>query len=522
MRTAYLAAVCLLAFAAMGGTITSIDPASIPYRGGEFFLTLNGSALDDTIIFDGPAGHFELESNATGTGYVISWVPMDIVNDPGTYTVYTRGRNGDSNRVNFTVVKPGRPPLTLHLPEVLTALAKTRLGNVIRYDITAIGGEGEISTKCDPESGSTFPYGESSIRCYASDQAGNKAEGVIAVKVWDGAPPTLSIPKSFEVQAEDEKGAYVKFDASAFDDIDGGVRVTCSQESGTLFPNGRNKVTCEAGDEALNLASDSFEVFVQPKDKGRLELKVPDKVVEVAADPEGGEVFYEVTAYGSADPDPVVVCEPPSGWFFPMKTTKVYCTAEDDFGARAEAGFTVEVVERLGLKLPDVTAEASSPAGSEVSFDAVAEDWTNAIRCSPGSGAFFAMGETTVECTSTDGKGRAAGGTFKVNVADTIAPHIGRIRTIAGTKAGDAVPVTVEVETTDAGDAMPLCSVSALTADAGGAFDGRVKGGLELEIRDTTRPFRIQVTCADAAGNRSTGTAVVNLGEKRFRSQTLN
>jgi large repetitive protein len=522
MRTAYTVAVCLLAFAAMGGTITSIDPASIPYRGGEFFLTLNGTSLDDTIVFDGPAGHFELESNASGVGYVISWVPMDIVNDPGTYTVYTTGRGGDSNKKNFTVVKPGRPPLTLHLPEVITALAKSRLGNVIKYDINAIGGEGEVTVKCDPESGSTFPYGESSIRCFASDQAGGKADGVIAVKVWDGAPPTLSLPKSFEVPSDDEKGAYVKFDTSAIDEIDGGVRVVCSRESGTLFPNGRTTVNCEAGDEALNLATGSFEVFVQPKDPGRLSLKVPDKVVEVASDPEGGEVFYEVTAYGSADPDPLIQCEPPSGWFFPMKTTKVYCTAEDDFGSRAEGVFYVEVVERLGLKLPDVTAEATSPAGTEVSFEAVAEDWTNAIRCSPGSGAFFGMGESTVECQSTDGKGRAAGGTFRVNVADTIAPHIGRIRTIAGTKAGDAVPVTVEVETTDAGDAMPLCSVSALTADAGGAFDGRVKGDLELEIRDTTRPFRIQVSCVDASGNRSTGTAVANVGEKRPRSQILN
>lgn len=522
MRTAYTLAVCLLAFAAMGGTITSLDPASIPHQGGEFFLTINGSSLGDKVVFDGGAGHFELDVSAADTGYVISWVPMEIVNDPGTYTVYVTGRGGDSNKKDFTVIRPGRPKLTLHLPEILAALAKTRGGTKISYEVNATGGEGEITTKCDPESGSTFPFGESSIRCSAWDKSGERADGLISVKVWDGTPPALSIPKSFEIQADDEKGAYPKFETSAVDEVDGSVRVTCSRESATLFPNGRNIVNCEALDEALNPATGTFEVFVHPRDKGRLELKVPDKVVEVAADPEGGEVFFDVIAYGSADPDPLVECIPPSGWFFPMKETRVYCKAEDDFGARAEASFTVDVVPRLGLKFPDVTAEATSPAGTEVLWEPVAENWTNPIRCSPSSGAFFAMGATTVDCESTDDRGRAAGGTFTVNVADTIAPHIGRIRATAGAATGDSVPVQVEVETTDAGDAMPLCSVTALTADAGAAPEWRANGDLAVEVRSTERPLRIQVSCTDAAGNRSTGTTPLLLGGSGKRAQTIN
>jgi hypothetical protein len=522
MRTVYTMAVCLLAFTAMGSTITSLNPASIPYQGGEFFLTINGTSLGDTIVFDGGAGHFELEASASDTGYVISWVPMEIVNDPGTYKVYVKGRGGESNTKDFTVVKPGRPKLSLHLPEVLTALAKTRGGTKITFDVNATGGEGEITTKCDPESGSSFPFGESSIRCSAWDKAGERADGVISVKVWDGTAPVLSIPKSFELQAEDDKGAYPKFETSAYDDVDGSVRVVCSNESGKLFHNGRTIVNCEALDEALNPGTGSFEVFVHPRDPGRLELKVPDKVVEVATSPDGGEVFFEVIAYGSADPDPVIECIPFSGWFFPMKDTRVYCKAEDDFGGRAEAGFTVYVVDRLGLKIPDVTAEATSPAGAEVMLEPVAENWVNPIRCSPSSGAFFAMGATTVDCESTDDRGRAAGGKFMVNVADTIAPHIGRIRTTAGTAIGDLVPVRVEVETTDAGDAMPLCSVSALTADAGTAPDWRASGDLAVEVRATDRPLRIQVSCVDAAGNRSTGSVPLLLGGSGKRAQTIN
>ena len=511
MRTAYtaLAVSLLVAFSAAAGTITSISPASIPYQGGEFFLTVYGSNLGDKVTFDGAPGRFDLEISASDVGYVIVWIPQEIVNDYGTYKVTA----GDSNAATLTVVKPGGSKFTLHLPEILTALAKTRLGTKIEYEINVTGGEGQISVDCDPKSGSTFPYGKSSIRCSASDQAGNRADGVIDVNVWDGTAPTLEVPKSFEVQSETNEGVVVKYETRAVDEVDGELRVTCSLESGKVFPPGKTTVNCEAADAALNPAFGSFDVFVHPRDTGRLELKVPDKVVEVATDETGAEVFFEVIPYGSADPDPVVTCTPPSGWFFPMKETKVYCKGEDDFGQRAEAAFYVEVVERLGLRLPDVTAEAMSPSGTEVSWEPVAEDWSNAITCSPSPGSLFNLGATSVDCESTDAKGRRAGGKFTVNVVDTIAPHIGSVR--ANARAVDAqrnvVPVEVAVDAIDVADAMPRCSIATLLAD-GGAFDWRVKSELEVEVgADTSRPFRIQVSCIDASGNRSTDSVAVSL-----------
>ncbi|HEV7240659.1 MAG TPA: HYR domain-containing protein [Thermoanaerobaculia bacterium] len=499
----------LLAFGAAAGTITSLDPASIPHRGGEFFLTVYGSGLGDKITFDGAPGRFDLEISASDTGYVIVWIPQEIVNDAGTYNVTA----GDSNKATLTVTKPGSPKLSLHLPELLNALAKSRLGTKIEYEFNTTGGEGTINVECDPKSGSTFPYGKSSIRCVASDQAGNRADGVIDVNVWDGTAPVLEYPKSFEVQAENDEGAVVQYTTRAVDDVDGELRVVCSKESGKVFPPGRTTVNCEAVDEALNPAFGSFDVFVHPRDIGRLELKVPDKVVEVAQSEAGAEVFFEVLAYGSADPDPVVTCKPPSGWFFPMKKTRVYCSAEDDFGQRAEGAFDVEVIDRLGLRMPDVTAEATSSNGTEVSWEPVAEDWSNAITCSPSSGSLFDLGATSVDCESTDAKGRRAGGKFTVNVVDTIAPHIGRVRANAG--AVDAqrnvVPVEVAVDAIDVADAMPRCSIATLIAD-GAAFDWRVKSELEVEVgADTSRPFRIQVSCVDASGNRSTDSVAVSL-----------
>lgn len=518
MRSAYAVAVFLVAFGAMGGTITSLDPPSIRMMSGEYFMTIHGSSLSGKVVFDGGAGHFELDANAFYPGSIVTWVPLEIVNDPGTYSVTV----GDSNTVTFYVTKPGRPLLKLHLPEILLALAKSRLGTIIEYDVSVSGAEGSPSIKCEPKSGSEFPFGQSRITCFASDDSGGRDEGTIDVNVWDGTAPEIKLPKSFEVPSEKDEGAYVKFDASAFDEIDGELRATCLPESGSFFRNGRTSVTCEAIDLSLNPVSGSFDVFVRPSDIGRLELRVPEKVVEASTDGYGAEVVFEVVALGSADPDPVVECTPASGSYFPMGETKVYCKAWDDFDQRAEGGFTVEVVEKLPLRMPDVTAEAASPSGTEVTWEPVAEEWSSAITCTPGPGTLFALGATSVECESTDDRGRRAAGTFEVNVADTIAPHINRVHANAGAGEGDMLPVKVAVEAIDAADAMPRCSIATLTADGGGTFDWRIRSELEVEVRaDTNRAFRIQVSCIDASGNRSTGSVAVSLPGRHGRQRPV-
>jgi Tol biopolymer transport system component len=72
------------------------------------------------------------------------------------------------------------------------------------------------------------------------------------------------------------------------------------------------------------------------------------------------------------------------------------------------------------LSLPaDKTVDATSPAGAAVSFTATAADAADpnpAVRCTPASGATFAIGTTTVSCTATDHVGNQSSGTFKVTV----------------------------------------------------------------------------------------------------------
>jgi hypothetical protein len=514
MRRAIGVAMALLfSLPLLAGTISSIDPASIKALSGEYFMTASGSGFAETdeFIFDGPAGHFELTVNAIDRlGAITGWVPLPIVNTPGTYTLAVRSWNGTSAPVSFTVLKSGgRLPLQLHLPELITVLARSSLGTGIKYDVTTTGGDGTaVTISCDPASGSTFPFGSSKISCVAYN-ASERDSSTTFVNVFDGTAPKISVPADFEMAADDEKGAYVKFDASAVDDIDGALRVTCDHDSGTFIPNGYTTINCEADDFSLNPAYGKFRVFVKPFDPGKLQIVVPDGVKAEAPDKYGTHVSFDVSAIGSADPDPVIDCFPASGSYFNVGDTKVGCTATDDFGARSVGSFVVTVVEGSSfLRSEDIAAEATSPGGAEVSWEQKApEDWTSAIVCSPSSGSLFAFGETSVECSSTDAAGEKVSGTFKVTVADTTAPHIANVRAVVGETDAErhVVPVSIDVETIDAGDAAPRCVVDTLTSDS--AVDWHATSELALEIRSEAgapRSFRVQVTCVDGSGNRAT------------------
>lgn len=522
-RAIGVAMLFLLSLPAVAGTITGISPTSIQVLSGEHFMEVSGYGFSeyDELLFDGPTGPLSVTVNSIDlSGNVTGWVPLTIVNKPGSYTVTVRSRDGDSQPYPFTITKPGgRLPLQIHLPEYLTAISRGRTGAGIKYDVSTTGGDGSLVTiKCDPATGSVFPLGTSYIYCLAYD-ASERDEIKVQVNVWDGVPPKVYVPANIEYPADDERGGFVKFDVSGADDVDEYVRVLCDRDSGSFFPNGNTKVTCEATDAALNVGYNSFNVFVKPHDPGVLKLDAPDIRVE-SPDGQGAYVDYKVTAYGSADPDPVVECFPESGSYFMIGDHKANCTAVDDFGARAEAYFIVTVLkEGSWLRAEDITAEATSPGGAEVKWELQKPaEWKAAVVCSPEPGSLFAFGETSVECSSTTDEGKKVSGKFTVKVADTTAPHIEDARaTVSERDAERAVyPVAVEVQTIDAGDAMPRCAVSALTAD--GAASWRKTSDLGLEIGAAAgmpRAFRVEVTCVDAAGNSTSTTIPLAISKGR-------
>jgi hypothetical protein len=78
----------------------------------------------------------------------------------------------------------------------------------------------------------------------------------------DTTAPVVTVPPDQTVPAQGPNGAVVTWTASATDDIDGTLPVTCSPTSGALFQYGRTTVTCTAIDAAGNVGAASFAVTV--------------------------------------------------------------------------------------------------------------------------------------------------------------------------------------------------------------------------------------------------------------------
>lgn len=101
---------------------------------------------------------------------------------------------------------------------------------------------------------------------FEAEGASDVVESILEVieQVVDSTPPTPLLPENIYVRATSSDGAVVTFSASATDDVDGVLTVTCTPESGSVFPVGETVVVCNATDSAGNLAEGSFRVTVEP------------------------------------------------------------------------------------------------------------------------------------------------------------------------------------------------------------------------------------------------------------------
>ncbi|HEX5473847.1 MAG TPA: hypothetical protein VFX12_04215 [Vicinamibacterales bacterium] len=76
--------------------------------------------------------------------------------------------------------------------------------------------------------------------------------------------------------------------------------------------------------------------------------------------------------------------------------------------------------------------------------------------------------------------------------------------------AGQVVPVTLAVAASDDTDPAPVCSLTSITASAGTAADSAITGPFSGTVRAVgNRTYVFGVTCTDASGNHSDGTASV-------------
>jgi large repetitive protein len=504
MRRPLAAVLFLAAFTAHAGTISSIDPSTIQAFSGEHFITVRGQQLGNQLLFDGPAGTYEVEASSATGDTVIGWVPSAVVNAPGVHSVRVGGPGGVSNAVRLDVVEPPHALVILGQDPIVVQAEGPR-GAHVSFEVPTYGGQDPNPVvRCDPPSGSLFPLGPNNVHCVATNSFGERAEGGVYIFVQDGSAPVLELPDDIVVDAETEEGTVVTFEASAHDDVDGELRVTCDPPSGTRFPVGITTVECTATDSSLNPVSGTFTVEVRSEEDPILLIQVPDPIVVEANGPAGSQVEFTVTTHGSTDPEPSVSCDPLSNSTFPLGTTTVTCTASDRFGGRAEGTFTVTVSDTTPPALDDLfdlTVQATGPGGAVVTFEPTATDLVDGsveVSCSPASGSQFPVGMTTVQCTAEDAHGNEASGSFTVTVTEepgTLAISVpGDIEVEADGPEGSVVEFMVTAESSS--DPEPVVSCNP-------------PSGSTFPIGRTT----VVCTASDSAGRHAEGRFSVTVTE---------
>ncbi len=267
-----------------------------------------------------------------------------------------------------------------------------------------------------------------SVTGTCQDLAGNTSSNTQSGINIDTTPPTLNLPSNITAEATGPSGAAVNYSASASDNLDTSLTFGCSPVSGSTFPLGTTPVTCTAQDDAGNTASGGFNVTVQ--DTTPPALTLPADITLEATSASGAGATFSASATDIVDGSLPVTCVPPSGSTFPLGTTTVTCTAQDDAGNIASDGFDVIVQDTTppALTVPaNMTLEATSPAGAVATFSASATDIVDGslpVTCVPPSGSTFPLGTTSVNCSVTDANSNTSSGSFNVTVQDTTAPVI--------------------------------------------------------------------------------------------------
>jgi hypothetical protein len=235
------------------------------------------------------------------------------------------------------------------------------------------------------------------VTATATDAQDNTSEFSACVTVT--APCTITCPANRVVNTgPGQCGAVVTYPApttaGACD------AVTCTPSSGSFFPVGTTTVTCTTA------AGPNCSFTVTVNDTQPPTLTCPIHITTTTTGSCAVVTYTTPTASDNCG-NPSVRCSPPSGTCFAVGTTTVTCTASDGVNT-SNCSFTVTVnqTQPCALTCPaNITRPAAgSQCGAAVTYSAPTTTGScGTVTCTPPSGSFFAVGTSTVTCTSSAG-----------------------------------------------------------------------------------------------------------------------
>ena len=352
-----------------------------------------------------------------------------------------------------------------------------------------------------------FPSGPSS-RTYTCTRTTIGGLGYLQVSglaysttIVDGAPPTLNLPSDITAVVTGPFGTQVRFSVSASDSLDPSPTVTCSANSGAVFPIGTTTVKCTARDAAGNTATGSFHVSVVYKFGGFLPPL------------ESGAAYH----IGSVIPVNFTLTDA-GGRDVPYATAKV--TAGSVTGAsKFERGQYVFFLDTRGMPAGPLTISASLNDGTAYS---VVVDLTTSfptslsLNCDPSM--LFVGGSAQCEATVTSQGGPSPTGAVAFASSDSHG-SFGRVSCRAGDQGGQVDggrPLSCSVEYSPSSPGEPV-----ITATYPGDAQGDLSSSATFGLTVTTIPTTTSLSCDPSAVQPGRTTrCVADVGSKDGSSPT--
>ena len=102
--------------------------------------------------------------------------------------------NGSSTTKSFSITVRDTTPPTVLVPIDLTLEATGPSGRAVNFNSNATDiVDGPLGVNCNPQSGSTFPLGQTKVQCSATDSAGNTGTNDFIITIRDTTPPETTL-----------------------------------------------------------------------------------------------------------------------------------------------------------------------------------------------------------------------------------------------------------------------------------------------------------------------------------------
>ena len=422
-------------------------------------------------------------------GYVLGWQREVRDTLAGDVIVHSHGGNVDgalativrrSDGVTFAAMfsrEAGAGAYTAlnNAVETIVNWPVCQDGAVVNFSppVATDNADANVSVVCVPPSGSFFQLGFHSVTCTATDDCGNQQTCMFRVTVKaDNTPPSIQCPTNRVVWTCSTNGAVVTFPLPGVDeDADPNPSVVCVPPSGSLLRVGRTVVTCTATDDCTNRSTCTFTVTVNA-DTTRPVINCPADQIVWTCDPAGMVINFPAPGvFDNHDPNPSVVCVPPSGSLFPVGQSLVTCTATDDCTNRTSCVFRVTV--NRDTTPPEILCPTNiilwscNATGTVVNYPAPTAnddgDPAPTVVCQPPSGSVLPPGLTVVTCNATDDCGNRSSCLFEVRVTPDVTPPVivcptNRIRYTCPTSGGPAIYPSPDASDNEDPDPEVVCT----------------------------------------------------------------